>query len=115
MKNELVNTRYWNIEECTIPVGKVTLLEAYCKGGDDCDDCIKFCPENVLAQGTEKNERGFFAPVLVDDAKCTVCGRCQLYCSENAIFVQKVGERIVTDEEVSPSVSSREESTVDVR
>ena len=106
MNNEALNTRYWNINECTIPVGEVTIINSYCKGGEDCDDCIRFCPENVLERGTEKNDRGFFPPVLVKDAKCTVCGRCQLYCSENAIFVQKVGERIVTADEVSSRVSS---------
>lgn len=106
MKEETLNSRYWNIKECTIPVGKVTILSDFCKGGDDCDDCIRFCPENVLARGTEKNERGFYPPVLVEDAKCTVCGRCQLYCAENAIFVEEVGQRTVCLDEVV----SREES-----
>lgn len=101
MKNEVSSTRYWNIKDCTIPIGKVTILPSYCKGGDDCDDCIRFCPENVLERGTEPNERGFSPPIIVEEAKCTVCVRCQLYCSENAIFVQKTGERIVTAEEVS--------------
>jgi NAD-dependent dihydropyrimidine dehydrogenase PreA subunit len=105
MTEEALKSRYWNIEKCTIPVGKVTILPAFCKGGEDCDDCIKFCPENVLEKGKEKNERGFFPPVLAEDATCTVCGRCQLYCAENAIFVQKIGERIVSNEDVT----SREE------
>jgi Pyruvate/2-oxoacid:ferredoxin oxidoreductase delta subunit len=37
---------------------------------------------------------------VVVDGKCTVCGRCQLYCAENAIFVEKVGERVVAVEEI---------------
>jgi Pyruvate/2-oxoacid:ferredoxin oxidoreductase delta subunit len=45
---------------------------------------------------------GFFPPVLVDEEQCTVCGRCQLYCSENAIFVEKIGERVVTPDEIAP-------------
>ncbi|MBW2109736.1 MAG: ferredoxin family protein [Deltaproteobacteria bacterium] len=102
MNEETLRSRYWNLDQCTIPVGKVTILTDFCKGGDDCDDCIRFCPEHVLERGTEKNERGFYPPVLVEDAKCTVCGRCQLYCSENAIFVNKVGERMVSDDEVVP-------------
>lgn len=101
MKEEVLKTRYWNIDGCSIPVGKVTILPNFCKGGDDCDDCIRFCPEKVLTRGTERNERGFYPPILVEDARCTVCGRCQLYCSENAIFVQKIGERIVSAEEVT--------------
>ena len=102
MKNEISTPRYWNIKRCTIPVGKVTIIVGFCKGGDDCDDCIKFCPEKVLERGTVPNERGFFPPVVVAEGKCTVCGRCQLYCGENAIFVEKTGERIVTPDEIAP-------------
>jgi 2-oxoglutarate ferredoxin oxidoreductase subunit delta len=105
MKEEALKARYWNIEKCTISVGKVTVLPHFCKGGEDCDDCIKFCPEKVLVQGTEKNERGFFPPVLVENAGCTVCGRCQLYCAENAIFVQKIGERMVSADEICPDAT----------
>lgn len=101
MTNEISSARYWNIEQCSIPVGKVTIIAEFCKGGDDCDDCIRFCPEKVLERGTVPNEKGFFPPVVVEDGKCTVCGRCQLYCSENAIFVEKIGERFVTAEEIA--------------
>ena len=101
MKDEKIDTRYWNAKQCTISVGKVTILPQYCKGGEDCDDCIRFCPEKVLERGTETNERGFFPPVFIEDGRCTVCGRCQLYCAENAIFVQKVGERMVCAEDIS--------------
>ncbi len=101
MKTEVLSSKYWNIEQCTIPIGKVTIIPSFCKGGDDCDDCIRFCPEKVLELGTVPNERGFFPPILVDEGKCTVCGRCQLYCSENAIFVEKIGERTVTAEEIA--------------
>lgn len=102
MNEETLRCRYWNLDQCTIPVGEVTILADFCKGGDDCDDCIRFCPEHVLERGAERNERGFYPPVLVEGAKCTVCGRCQLYCSENAIFVNKVGQRMVSDDEVVP-------------
>ena len=101
MTYEISSARYWNIEQCSIPVGKVTIIAGFCKGGDDCDDCIRFCPEKVLERGTVPNEKGFFPPVVVADGKCTVCGRCQLYCSENAIFVEKIGERSVTAEEIA--------------
>jgi len=101
MKDEVSPARYWNIKECTIPVGKVTIIADFCKGGDDCDECIRFCPEKVLDRGTVPNERGYFPPVVVNEEKCTVCGRCQLYCSENAIFVQKIGERVVTPDEIA--------------
>jgi NAD-dependent dihydropyrimidine dehydrogenase PreA subunit len=101
MKQELPPARYWNIEKCTIPVGKVTIIPGFCKGGDDCDDCIRFCPEKVLERGTLPNEKGFSPPIVIEEAKCTVCGRCQLYCSENAIFVEQTGERKVTAEEIA--------------
>ena len=106
MKHEVSSSRYWNIEHCTIPVGKVTIISSFCKGGEDCDDCIRFCPEKVLERGTVQNERGFFPPVLVEEGQCTVCGKCTLYCSENAIYVEKTGERTVTAEEIA----SREEN-----
>ncbi|MBE9580675.1 MAG: ferredoxin family protein [Proteobacteria bacterium] len=101
MKTGVSASRYWNIGQCTIPIGKVTIIPSFCKGGDDCDDCIRFCPEKVLELGTVPNEKGFFPPILVNEGKCTVCGRCQLYCSENAIFVEKIGERTVTAEEIA--------------
>jgi NAD-dependent dihydropyrimidine dehydrogenase PreA subunit len=101
MKPEASAWRYWNIENCTIPVGKVTIVASFCKGGDDCEDCIRFCPEKVLVRGTVQNEKGFFPPIVIEEGKCTVCGRCQLYCSENAIFVEKIGERCVSAEEIA--------------
>lgn len=108
MKTDKLDCRYWNLKACTIPVGKVTIIPQYCKGGEDCDDCIRFCPEKVLMRGSEANDRGFFPPVLVEGGQCTVCGRCQLYCSENAIFVQKVGERVVSEEEISLREETKE-------
>jgi NAD-dependent dihydropyrimidine dehydrogenase PreA subunit len=107
MTHDPLMARYWNVKACTIPVGKVTVIAAFCKGGEDCEECLRLCPEKVLARGTERNERGFFPPVVVQESKCTVCGRCQLYCSENAIFVERIGERIVTPEEIA----LREESS----
>ena len=101
MKHEVSRSRYWNIEQCTIPVGKVTIIASFCKGGEDCDDCIRFCPEKVLERGTTANERGYFPPTVVEEDKCTVCGRCQLYCGENAIFIEKIGERSVSAEEIA--------------
>ena len=100
MAHDALAARYWNIKECTIPVGKVTIIPSFCKGGEDCEECLRLCPEKVLGRSTEPNERGFFPPVVVADGKCTVCGRCQLYCAENAIFVEKVGERVVAIEEI---------------
>ncbi len=100
MKREVSASRYWNIEQCNIPVGKVTIIASFCKGGEDCEDCIRFCPEKVLERGTVQNKKGFLPPIVVEEGKCTVCGRCQLYCSENAIFVERVGERGVTAEEI---------------
>jgi 2-oxoglutarate ferredoxin oxidoreductase subunit delta len=101
MREEDLSARYWNIKECTIPIGKVTIIAEFCKGGEDCDECIKFCPEKILELGEESNERGFFPPVLIDEGKCTVCGKCQLYCAENAIFVERVGERVVASDEIA--------------
>lgn len=100
MMQDPITAKYWNIKTCTIPVGRVTIIKDFCKGGEDCEECIRFCPEKVLQRGTERNERGFFPPVVVDESRCTVCGRCQLYCSENAVFVEKIGERVVTAEEI---------------
>ena len=57
--------------------------------------------EKVLEVGTVPNEKGFFPPIVIEEGKCTVCGKCQLYCSENAIFVEQTGERSVTAEEIA--------------
>ena len=101
MKHDPLMARYWNVKECTIPIGKVTIIESYCKGGEDCEECIRLCPEKVLERSTKPNDRGFFPPVVLEESRCTVCGRCQLYCAENAIFVEKIGDRVVTAEEIT--------------
>jgi ferredoxin len=106
MTHDSLMTKYWNIRDCTIPVGKVTIIADYCKGGEDCEECLRLCPEKVLGRSTKPNERGFFPPVVLEEGRCTVCGRCMLYCAENAIFVEKIGERVVALEEIASEKES---------
>jgi 2-oxoglutarate ferredoxin oxidoreductase subunit delta len=72
-----------------------------CKG---CGFCVEFCPPRVLAISEEFNAHGYHPPYLVDEAGCTGCDLCGLYCPDFAIFgVRKPAPPAV--QEVSPGNS----------
>ena len=58
-----------------------------CKG---CGYCIDFCPPKVLAFSEQYNSHGYHPPVLVNEAGCTGCDLCGLYCPDFAIFGVRV-------------------------
>lgn len=60
----------------------ITITAGLCKG---CGYCIKFCPKQILAMGTERNRRGHFYPVCSDPDKCISCAICASMCPEGAI------------------------------
>lgn len=85
-------------------MGKIRIIEEYCKG---CDICIEYCPVKVFESGEEPNEKGYFVPVVAHPERCTklktsrhlgreVCNLCQDMCPEFAIEIDVYG---VEDEE----------------
>jgi 2-oxoglutarate ferredoxin oxidoreductase subunit delta len=67
---------------------KVYILREACKGVNDCGICIFVCPKDVLGISDVLNRKGFFPPEVVDEAACTQCGNCMVYCPDMAIVVE---------------------------
>ncbi len=55
----------------------VLVRERYCPQNHRCPS-VRLCPTGALTQ------RGFAAPV-VDESKCTDCGKCTRYCPTGAL------------------------------
>jgi len=70
---------------------KVTLLPQSCKGMEDCGICAFVCPKSLFVASEEMNEVGYLPPLPPDEAKCTACGNCMIYCPDFAIVVSGGG------------------------
>jgi 2-oxoglutarate ferredoxin oxidoreductase subunit delta len=92
---------YWRMpldaEEHEVVIGKVNILAYRCKG---CDYCIEFCPNDVLEQSGEFNEKGYYPPVVKEEGKCVNCNFCETICPEFAIFCTELERRKLRSEDV---------------
>lgn len=77
-------TKKWEADR-----GHIFVKEDYCKG---CGYCIEFCPQDVLQESEEFNEKGYHPPEPVDLDKCVNCGFCGLICPDFAIWDEKEGK-----------------------
>jgi 2-oxoglutarate ferredoxin oxidoreductase subunit delta len=77
----------------TLPRGEVFVIPDRCKG---CRFCIEFCPNDVLAESTAINAKGYHYPVVAapQDDLCAHCEFCTLVCPEFAIFTRSRVERL---------------------
>ncbi|MEF8874267.1 MAG: 4Fe-4S binding protein [Candidatus Thermoplasmatota archaeon] len=57
-----------------------------CKG---CGICIKYCPNDVLAESDDLNQYDNHYPEVVSAERCIACRRCELYCPDFAIEVKE--------------------------
>jgi len=57
-----------------------------CKG---CGICIAMCPVKILEFSDDLNKRGVHFPEVTDEAKCTRCENCMIYCPDFAMVVIK--------------------------
>jgi len=57
--------------------GTVLIAVDRCKG---CELCIPACPPGVLSMSKDKNNIGYFYPLLSEG--CTGCTACQLVCPD---------------------------------
>ncbi len=64
-------------------LGKVFINWDRCKG---CGFCIEFCPPKVLKFSDKFNNHGYHPPFLENEAGCTGCDLCGLYCPDFAIY-----------------------------
>ncbi len=64
--------------------GEVFIIKNRCKG---CLLCIEYCPQKVLEESKDYNEKGYHYPKLKEDTNkiCVNCGFCTLMCPEFAI------------------------------
>ncbi len=101
---------YWRMpldaEEHEVIIGKVNILAYRCKG---CDYCIEFCPNDVLEQSSEFNEKGYYPPVVKEEGKCVNCNFCETICPEFAIYCTELERRKLRSEDVvrEPAVKRR--------
>lgn len=65
---------------------RVTIRSESCKS---CLYCIKACPKNVLAVGTEVNSKGYQFVYMENPNNCIGCIMCALMCPDAAIEVYK--------------------------
>jgi len=57
-----------------------------CKG---CGICIAMCPVKILKFSDNLNKRGVHFPKVIDEAKCTKCENCMIYCPDFVMVVSK--------------------------
>ncbi len=79
-----------DVDQVKKPTGQVYVVQERCKG---CEFCWEFCPEDVLEQSDERNEKGYYYPRVKDDkiGACTDCGMCTEICPEYCIFTEEIG------------------------
>ncbi len=75
-------------EQVLVPSGQVFVIAERCKG---CRFCIEFCPEQVLAESTDMNAKGYHYPVVAPgkEQACINCAFCKLVCPEFAIYTEE--------------------------
>ncbi|NIQ04156.1 MAG: ferredoxin family protein [Candidatus Korarchaeota archaeon] len=82
-------TKVLSSQKVKVPQGKVHVITERCK---ECGFCIEFCPQGVLKESDETNEKGYHPPELVEDPPsktCIACGFCERICPEFAIWVEE--------------------------
>ena len=81
-----------NFDTVSLPRGQVYLIPSRCKG---CRLCIQFCPQKVLRESENTNQKGYHYPEVVDGGtqECVNCEFCTLICPEFAIFSLPAGMR----------------------
>ncbi len=65
-------------------MAKLEIIAERCKS---CGYCVKFCPKDVLAIGTELNSKGYEYVTAVHEENCVACCQCARICPDGAITV----------------------------
>jgi 2-oxoglutarate ferredoxin oxidoreductase subunit delta len=92
---------YWRLpldaDRHEVVVGKVNIIDYRCKG---CKYCIEFCPNDVLEEATEFNEKGYYPPRVKKDGMCINCNFCESICPEFAIYCTVAERRTIRPSDV---------------
>ena len=67
-------------------MAKIKIIGERCKS---CGYCIKFCPKQVLALGTQVNSKGYEVVVPAHMDACVGCCICARMCPDGAIEVYR--------------------------
>ncbi len=67
-------------------MAEVTIRKESCKS---CGYCIRYCPKDVLAVGSNVNAKGYPYVVAVKPEACIGCAMCAQMCPDAAIEVYK--------------------------
>ena len=67
-------------------MAKLEIIAERCKSGGY---CVKFCPKDVLAIGTELNSKGYEYVAAVHEENCVACCQCARICPDGAITVYR--------------------------
>jgi 2-oxoglutarate ferredoxin oxidoreductase subunit delta len=93
--------RYWRLpldaEKHEVVIGKVNIIAYRCKG---CKYCIEFCPNDVLEESSEFNEKGYYPPRVKAEGQCINCNFCETICPEFAIFCTVAERRALRPDDV---------------
>lgn len=78
-----------NLDRLTTPRGQVFIIPERCKG---CKICIRFCPQQVLFESENTNDKGYHYPDIAPGKEndCVHCQFCALVCPEFAIYTTAV-------------------------
>lgn len=58
-----------------------------CKG---CGLCVEACPQHVLAQSKQVNNKGYQYAFMESPDLCIGCSNCAVVCPDNCITVYRV-------------------------
>lgn len=67
--------------------GTVVIDKEQCKG---CGLCISICPQHVLIQANEVNQKGYYFSVMKNPELCTGCANCATVCPDMVITVYRL-------------------------
>ncbi len=59
-----------------------------CKG---CEQCVKACPQKILALGREINTSGYAFAAVAEPRRCLGCRLCCIACPDLAIQMRVAG------------------------
>ena len=92
---------FWRVpldaEKHEVVIGKVNVIAYRCKG---CKYCIEFCPNDVLEQSDEFNEKGYYPPRVKEEGRCINCSFCETICPEFAIYCTVEERRALQPQDV---------------